>query len=309
MQRTSLEAISPVDGRYAEKLKDYRLLFSEYGLIKQRYEIEIRWLQHLASLGLDEIPPLSQTAQEYLQTLITLFNQDAAIEIKQIEHITNHDVKAVEYFLKQQLDKHDELKAYSEFIHFACTSEDINNLAYANILQQAREMVLIPQMQQLHSQLTQLAKQHAQQAMLARTHGQAATPTTVGKEFANIAARLQRQLSTFNTVTITAKFNGAVGNYNAHSIAYPNIDWPLATKHFIEQFGLQQNPYTTQVEPHDWIAEYCHVLQRFNTILIDASRDLWGYISLEYFKQRVKADEVGFKSSSCCFILAGKFNC
>lgn len=294
MELSSLTAISPIDGRYANKTADLRPIFSEYALMRFRLIIEIRWLQTLAQHPqITEISPFSAQAQQILEHIIENFNEVDAQRIKNIEKITNHDVKAVEYFIKEKTADNAELAASCEFIHFACTSEDINNLAYALMLKTARTQSLLPLMDELVPQLKKLAHQYADQPMLSRTHGQSATPTTLGKEFANVVARLQRQQQQFSNVNILGKFNGAVGNFNAHQIAYPNIDWPTLSKHFIESLRLHSNAYTTQIEPHDYIAEYCDALARFNTILIDFARDMWSYISINYFKQQSVAGEVG----------------
>lgn len=289
-----LTAISPVDGRYAEKLAALRPLCSEYGLIKQRIIVEIRWFQWLMQTkAIKELPVLSPQADQYLHQLIVQFDEQEAQYVKSIEQTTNHDVKAVEYYLKEKWAAHPELAPFQEFIHFACTSEDINNLAYGLICQAVRNECLLPAIQNIISQLRKLAKTYATQPMMARTHGQPASPTTVGKEFANFIYRLDRQYQSLITLPILGKFNGAVGNFNAHYAAYPHINWPVLAQQFVEQLGLQWNPYTTQIEPHDYLAELAHNLQRLNTILIDLARDLWGYISLNYFSQRKVEQEVG----------------
>lgn len=294
MNFSPLTAISPIDGRYASKTADLRPVFSEYALMRFRVLIEIRWLEMLAEHPeITEVAPLSPHAQQILQHIFESFNEQDAERIKNIERTTNHDVKAVEYFLKEKVAHHPELALASEFIHFACTSEDINNLAYALMLQTARTQCVLPQMDELITQLKQFAHQYATQPMLARTHGQPATPTTLGKEFANVVARLQRQQQQFIAVTPLGKFNGAVGNYNAHLVTYPNIDWPAISQQFVERLGLTWNAYTTQIEPHDYIAEYCDALARFNNVLIDLSADIWSYISINYFKQQSIAGEVG----------------
>lgn len=294
MQATSLTALSPVDGRYSSKTRDLSPHLSEFGLIQQRFIIEVRWLQALAGCdAIQEVPALSDDATAFLEQLITDFDSDAAQQIKTIEATTNHDVKAVEYFLKQQLAENDELAAISEFVHFACTSEDINNLAYALMLNNARGLILQPTLQEIDNLLATCAEQHADIAMLSRTHGQTASPTTLGKEFANVVMRLRRQRRALHTVEISGKINGAVGNYNAHQVAYPEVDWAEFSNTFVESLGLSWSPYTTQIEPHDWIAEYAHALQRTNTILLDLARDIWGYISLGYFKQHLVEGEVG----------------
>lgn len=294
MELSTLTAISPIDGRYANKTADLRPIFSEYALMRFRLIIEIRWLQTLAQHPqITEISPFSVQAQQILEQIIENFNEANAQHIKNIEKTTNHDVKAIEYFIKEKIAGNAELAASSEFIHFACTSEDINNLAYALMLKTARSQSLLPLMDELVPQLKKLAHQYAEQPMLSRTHGQPATPTTLGKEFANVVARLQRQQQQFSNVIILGKFNGAVGNFNAHLIAYPNIDWPALSKHFIESLHLHCNAHTTQIEPHDYIAEYCDTLARFNTVLIDFARDMWSYISINYFKQQSVTGEVG----------------
>ncbi len=290
---SALTAISPIDGRYADKVSALRPIFSEYGLIRFRVLVEVRWLLALtAEAKIVEAPALSDQAAALLLALAQDFNQDDAAAVKAIEKITNHDVKAVEYFLKDRVKDHPELRQVSEFFHFACTSEDINNLSYALMLQAGRAE-LLRQMDQVIAAIRQLALDTAEQPMLSRTHGQAATPTTVGKEFANVVARLRRQRRQFAAVELLGKINGAVGNYNAHRSAYPEVDWPAFAQAFVEGLGLSFNPYTIQIEPHDYIAEYFHALSRFNTILLDFNRDVWAYISLGYFKQRTVAGEVG----------------
>lgn len=290
----ALYALSPIDGRYSEKMQMLSQYASEAALIKYRLIIEIEWLIFLSEQN--EIAELTEfTAQQksYLREIAFSYSIKDAETIKTIEKTTQHDVKAVEYFLKNVLRDKKEFTPYLEYIHFACTSEDINNIAYALMLKELREHVLNSNLQQLLQIVKQLAHQTAETAMLARTHGQPATPTTLGKELANIVARLQRQFALLNEVKITAKINGATGNFNAHTCAYPKLDWLAASQKFIETFGLCHNAYTTQIEPHDYIAEYSHALIRINTILIDFSRDIWGYISLEYFKQIKKPGEVG----------------
>jgi len=294
MEYSALTALSPLDGRYANKLEALRPYFSEYGLIYHRVVIEIRWLQVLAhDSHIGEVSSLSAEAQEYLEKIITDFSESDAREVKVFERETNHDVKAVEYFLKKKMNNHSELNHISEFIHFACTSEDINNLAYALMILGAREQVMQPLMESLQAALTRLAHDYADTAMLARTHGQPASPTTLGKEMANVLARLQRQFTLFTTTPLLGKCNGATGNFNAHCAAYPDIDWPTFTEQFVSSLGLTYNAYTTQIEPHDALAELLHALSRFNTILLDFDRDIWGYISLGYFKQKTKEGEVG----------------
>ena len=293
MTHTALTALSPIDGRYSDKVNNLRPIFSEYGLIRFRVEVEILWLQALANQAqINEVKTFSESANDLLNNIIINFSEDDAQRVKTIEKTTNHDVKAVEYFLKEKIAGNTELAAVSEFIHFACTSEDINNLSYALMLKAGREIIAL-QMNEVISAIKTIALQTANQAMLSRTHGQSATPTTVGKEFANVAARLERQYNQFQAVLLLAKINGAVGNYNAHAVAYPEINWAEFAKTFVQSLGLQLNPYTIQIEPHDYIAEYFHVLARFNTILIDFNRDIWGYIALGYFKQKTIAGEVG----------------
>ena len=294
MKISTLKALSPVDGRYSEKVNDLRDIFSEYGLIRYRVLVEIRWLQCLADEpDVPELAPPSSVMKDRLNHIIDDFSIDDAERVKKIEATTNHDVKAVEYFIREKLGDGPETQALKDFLHFACTSEDINNLSYALMLRAARLDVLIPQMRDLRNKLNRLAKEYADLPMLSRTHGQTASPTTLGKELANVIARLDRTQKQFASVEILGKFNGAVGNYNAHVIAYPNADWPAIAHRFVESLGIDPNPYTTQIEPHDWTAEYSHALIRYNTILIDFSRDVWGYISLGYFKQKVAKNEVG----------------
>jgi adenylosuccinate lyase len=294
MELNALTAISPIDGRYGSKTEALRTVFSEYGLIKARVTVEIRWLQQLAEHnGITELQPFSDTANSFLDNLIDQFSLQDAQAIKAIEATTNHDVKAIEYFLKNKLSKQDELAGVTEFVHFACTSEDINNLSHALMLKTGITGVLLPQMRAIREDMAALAKTHAQQPMLSRTHGQTASPTTLGKEMANVAYRLSRQIRQIENVEYLGKINGAVGNYNAHLAAYPDIDWSANAESFIESLGLTINPYTTQIEPHDYIAELFDAIARYNTILIDFDRDIWGYISLGYFKQRTIAGEVG----------------
>ena len=293
MTQFALTAISPIDGRYAGKVGDLRNIFSEYGLIHFRVQVEIRWLQALAKhTEIREVSELSESANRLLDHVIIDFSEADAQRIKDIEKTTNHDVKAVEYFLKEKISGHKELEKINEFIHFACTSEDINNLSYALMLKEGRAVIL-PQITACIDAIKTLAVETAGQPMLSRTHGQPATPTTTGKEFANVAARLLRQKSQLESIELFGKINGAVGNYNAHSIAYPEIDWPRFSKDFVESLGLHWNAYTIQIEPHDYIAEYFHVLSRFNTILLDFNRDIWSYISLGYFRQKTIAGEIG----------------
>jgi adenylosuccinate lyase len=290
---STLTALSPVDGRYAGKADSLRPWFSEFGLIRARVTVEVRWLQQLARHpGVAEVPALSDAANSFLDTLVANFSEADAEWIKTKERVTNHDVKAVEYFLKDRVAAVPELAAVTEFIHFACTSEDINNLSHGLMLKAGRDTVL-EQMQALSDAIRALAHTHAGLPMLSRTHGQTASPTTLGKEMANVAYRLDRQIRQLKTVEILGKINGAVGNYNAHLSAYPDVDWAANAKVFVESLGLNFNPYTTQIEPHDYIAELFDAIRRFNTILIDFDRDVWGYISLGYFKQRLKEGEVG----------------
>lgn len=294
MTQASLTALSPLDGRYAHKVDDLRPIFSEQGLIHFRVLIEIRWLQMLANTPeIAEVPSLSTHANKLLESIIENFNPDDATRVKNIEKTTNHDVKAVEYFIKEKIAGNEELNAISEFIHFACTSEDINNLSYALMLQTARKQCLLPAIDNIIKILCQMAHDHAGLAMLGRTHGQPATPTTVGKEMANFVNRLRRERQAFSQSPILGKFNGAVGNYNAHQVTYPEIDWSQLNERFVSSLGIEFNHYTAQIEPHDFIADYNYHLMRINTILIDLSRDIWAYISVNYFKQRVVATEVG----------------
>jgi adenylosuccinate lyase len=294
MELSSLTALSPIDGRYASKTETLRPIFSEYGLIRHRVVVEVRWLQALAAHeDIKEVPLLSAHAERVLNDIIDKFSEQDAQRVKNIESTTNHDVKAVEYFLKEKITGNKELEAISEFIHFACTSEDINNLAYALMLREARNQSLLPLLDEVIDVISELARKNAEIPMLARTHGQTASPTTIGKEMANVAARLRRQREQFSAIPMLGKINGAVGNYNAHMVAYPDIDWPALSSRFISDLGLEVNPYTTQIEPHDYMAELFDVLSRFNTVLIDFSRDVWGYISLGYFRQKTVAGEVG----------------
>ena len=294
MQLTELTAISPVDGRYGSKTTEYQDIFSEYGLIRHRVLVEVRWLQALANFdAIPEVPAFSDTASQLLDNIVDQFGLDDAQRIKDIERTTNHDVKAVEYYLKEKIAGNSELEAVSEFIHFACTSEDINNLSHALMLTAGRNHVLLPQMDQVIEKMRELAHAYADQPMLSRTHGQPASPTTVGKEFANVVYRLQRQREQVAAVTIMGKINGAVGNYNAHLSAYPDIDWQNFAQQFIESLGISYNPYTIQIEPHDYMAELFDAISRYNTILIDISRDIWGYISNGFFKQKTVAGEIG----------------
>lgn len=295
METASLTALSPLDGRYASKTAPLREYLSEYALIRYRTLVEVRWLQFLADeSGIDELAPLERPVNDVLNQLVDNFSIKDAEQAKAIERETNHDVKAVEYFLRARLEGMSNARMRLEpFLHFACTSEDINNLAYALMLRDARQRVLLPRMRALAASLRELAHSHAELAMLARTHGQAASPTTLGKEFANFVARLQTQANAFASVSILGKLNGAVGNYNAHAIAYPDLDWPDIGARFVASLGLENTVYTTQIEPHDWIAEYAQAAIRYNTVLIDLSRDIWGYISLGYLRSRTVDGEVG----------------
>ena len=294
MELSALTALSPVDGRYAGKTAALRPWFSEYGLIYHRVLVEIRWLQMLAAHPqIAEVPALSAEATTFLDGILSNFGEEDALRVKAIELTTNHDVKAVEYYLKEKIAGQAELQAVSEFIHFACTSEDINNLSYALMLQGGMQQVVIPDMQAVLEAVRALAHNYADLPMLSRTHGQPASPTTMGKEMANVAYRLQRQLQQLQACEYLGKINGAVGNYNAHLSAYPDVDWQSAAEQFVTSLGLNWNPYTIQIEPHDYIAELFDANARFNTILIDFCRDIWSYISLGHFKQKVVAGEVG----------------
>ncbi|VAX06311.1 Adenylosuccinate lyase @ SAICAR lyase [hydrothermal vent metagenome] len=294
MELSTLTAISPVDGRYGAKCTDLRPIFSEFGLIKYRVMVEVRWIQALAAhTGIAEIPTLGEHANNILNNIVDNFNTEDAHRVKNIERTTNHDVKAVEYFLKEKIAGNTELAAISEFFHFACTSEDINNLSHALILRAGRGQILLPQIDEIIGAIKQLAHEHANQPMLSRTHGQPASPTTLGKEMANVVYRLQRQREQIASVMLLGKINGAVGNYNAHLSAYPALDWVSLAQRFITSLGLDWNPYTTQIEPHDYMAELFDAIARFNTILIDFNRDVWAYISVGYFKQKTIAGEIG----------------
>nr|WP_252736223.1 adenylosuccinate lyase [Aestuariibacter sp. A3R04] len=291
---TQLTAISPVDGRYASKSTELRSIFSEYGLLKYRVQVEVRWLQRLSEQdSIAEVPAFSEQSHALLNDIVENFSVEDAMRIKDIERTTNHDVKAVEYFLKERVANNSELHAINEFIHFACTSEDINNLSHGLMLTEAREQVLLPYCDKLIAELTRLAKEYKTVPMMARTHGQPASPTTMGKEMANVAMRLRRQREQIAKVEILGKLNGAVGNYNAHLSAYQDTDWHHISEQFVSSLGLTWNPYTTQIEPHDYIAELFDAVARFNTILIDFDRDVWGYIALGHFKQRTIAGEIG----------------
>ena len=294
MKGSTLRALSPADGRYSDKVRGLRDIFSEYGLIRFRVLVEVRWLQSLADeADITELAPLTSVMKDVLNHVVDGFSLDDAERVKKIEASTNHDVKAVEYFIREKLGDGPETQALKDFLHFGCTSEDINNLAYALMLRTARSDVLIPQMRDLRNKLSTLAIEHADVSMLSRTHGQTASPTTLGKEFANVVARLRRVQEQFAKIEILGKFNGAVGNFNAHAIAYPDADWPAISQRFVESLGVHCNPYTTQIEPHDWTAEYAQALMRYNTILIDFCRDTWGYVSLGYFNQKIAENEVG----------------
>ncbi len=294
MKLNELTAISPIDGRYGNKTTDLRPIFSEYGLIRHRVLVEVRWLQHLSRIeAIPEVPAFSAHATHLLNSIVDSFSLEDAQRVKNIEKVTNHDVKAVEYFMKEKIAGNAELEAVSEFIHFACTSEDINNLAYALMLREGRNQTLLPMVDEIIEAISRLAHDHATVPMLSRTHGQTASPTTVGKEMANVAYRLKRQRAQLAAVALLGKINGAVGNYNAHLAAYPELDWSKIAQAFVTSLGLEWNPYTIQIEPHDYIAELFQALARFNTVLIDFDRDVWGYISLGYFKQKTVAGEIG----------------
>ena len=294
MALTALTALSPLDGRYAGKVAALRPIFSEFGLMHRRVQVEIEWLLALADApGIGELAPFAPSQVAALRALASNFSEADGERVKTIEASTNHDVKAIEYFIKERMTADPVLASAREFVHFACTSEDINNLAYALMLRDARAQVLLPQIDEIIGHLRTLAHANAAVAMLARTHGQTASPTTLGKEMANVVARLARQRAQLAGVEILGKINGAVGNFNAHAIAYPELDWQDFARRFVRSLGLDYNAYTTQIDPHDGIAEYCDVVRRVNTILIDLARDIWGYISLGYFAQTLKAGEVG----------------
>ena len=289
----TLTSISPIDGRYGDKTGPLKSIFSEFGLIKYRVLVEVRWLQAISmNSQISEVPEFSSESNAVLSSITNNFSLEDAKAIKEIEKTTNHDVKAVEYFLKEKVSAAPELHNASEFIHFACTSEDINNLSHALMLEDGRK-VLLSEMKKALNLISDLAKDNADIAMLSRTHGQTASPTTIGKEMANFSYRLMRQIEQLNNVQIMGKFNGAVGNFNAHLSAYPEIDWPHVSKDFIESLGINYSPYSSQIESHDYIAEYFHALNRFNTIMIDFCRDVWGYISLGYFTQKTIEGEIG----------------
>jgi len=295
MELSALTAVSPVDGRYGSKTISLRSIFSEYGLLKYRTIVEIRWLQKLsATAGIPEVPAFSDQANEFLNQIAENFGEEDAARIKEIERTTNHDVKAVEYFLKEKVAAMPELNAVSEFIHFACTSEDINNTSHALMLKEARDTVILPEIRNIIDAIVKLSQEYRDIPLLSRTHGQPASPSTMGKEMANVAYRMERQYKQIANVEILGKINGAVGNYNAHLSAYPELDWHKFSEEFItESLGVTWNPYTTQIEPHDYIAELFDAIARFNTILIDFDRDVWGYIALGHFKQRTIAGEIG----------------
>ncbi|MBD9659209.1 adenylosuccinate lyase [Pantoea sp. PNT03] len=294
MELSSLTAVSPVDGRYGDKVSPLRAIFSEFGLLKFRVEVEVRWLQKLATtVEIKEVPAFDADANAFLDAIVANFSEEDAARIKTIERTTNHDVKAVEYFLKEKVVDVPALHAVSEFIHFACTSEDINNLSHALMLETARRDVIVPFWNQLINAVKGLAHEYRDIPLLSRTHGQPATPSTMGKEMANVAYRLERQLRQLSKIDVLGKINGAVGNYNAHISAYPEVDWHQLSEQFVTSLGLTWNPYTTQIEPHDYIAELFDCIARFNTILIDFDRDIWGYVALNHFKQKTIAGEIG----------------
>ena len=294
MTLDNLTAISPVDGRYGSLTEDLRNIFSEYGLIRYRILVEIQWLQDLsANNDIKEIKPFSVRTNQFLDSILEDFSLEDGKRIKELEKVTNHDVKAVEYFLREKISGNEEISSLSEFIHFACTSEDINNLCHGLMLTDARSQILYPTLLEIVGSLAQLAEKYSGLPMLSRTHGQPASPTTLGKELAVFIHRLQRQTSQFHDVRIMGKMNGAVGNFNAHLAAYPELDWAGISKDFVESLGLIWNPHTTQIESHDYMAEYFHAVIRLNTILTDLCRDIWGYISLGYFKQGTVAGEIG----------------
>jgi adenylosuccinate lyase len=294
MDLTALTAISPVDGRYAGKTEALRPFFSEYGLLRARVEVELRWLHLLGNNpDIQEVPKLSAEAEAFINDMIANFSVEDAAEIKNIERTTNHDVKAVEYFIKGKFKANAELNAVSEFVHFACTSEDINNTAYGIMLKNAREQVILPEMDNVIASIRKLAQQHIDTPMMSRTHGQPASPTTLGKELANVVQRLELQRTHVAAVLLYGKMNGAVGNYNAHYAAYPEVDWPMMANAFVTGLGLRWNKFTTQIEPHDYMAELFQAMIRFNTVLIDFCRDIWSYISIGYFKQKTVKGEIG----------------
>jgi adenylosuccinate lyase len=294
MELSALTAVSPVDGRYAGKTAELRNIFSEFGLLKYRVQVEVRWLQSLSdSEHIAEVPAFTSVANELLNNIVGDFNEADAQRIKDIERTTNHDVKAVEYFLKEKVAGNPEIHAINEFIHFACTSEDINNLSHALMLKDAREQIILPYCDKLIAELKKLALEYKAVPMMARTHGQPASPTTMGKEMANVMIRLQRQREQIAAVSLLGKINGAVGNYNAHLSAYPDLDWHQFAERFVSSLGIELNPFTTQIEPHDYIAELFDAIARFNTVLLDFDRDVWGYIAIGHFKQKTIAGEIG----------------
>ncbi|EMI5489031.1 adenylosuccinate lyase [Providencia stuartii] len=294
MELSSLTAVSPIDGRYGDKVSALRTIFSEFGLLKFRVQVEVRWLQKLAATAqIKEVPSFDADANAYLDEIVANFCEKDAMRIKEIERTTNHDVKAVEYFLKEKVAQVPALHAVSEFIHFACTSEDINNLSHALMLKTAREEVLLPQWRQMIDKVTTMAHEYRSLPLLSRTHGQPATPSTIGKEFANVAYRMERQYRQLEQIEILGKINGAVGNYNAHIAAYPEVNWHEFSETFVTSLGITWNPFTTQIEPHDYIAELFDCVARFNTILLDFDRDIWGYVALNHFKQKTIAGEIG----------------
>jgi adenylosuccinate lyase len=294
MKLTSLTALSSVDGRYSGKTAALRPICSEFGLIHRRLIVEVRWFQLLAAqAGISELPALSEQADAFLDRLINGFNTEEASRVKEIESVTNHDVKAVEYYLKEKCAEMPELAAKSEFLHFGCTSEDINNLSYALMMKDAQADVMSDMFARIDTMLSDMATEYAGQAMLSRTHGQTASPTTLGKEIANTLHRLRRQAKQMSGQQFLGKINGAVGNFNAHISTYPEVDWPALAKQFVETLGLRWNPYTTQIEPHDWMAELFQSLMRYHTILLDLSRDIWAYISIGYFRQKTVEGEIG----------------
>jgi len=294
MELSALTAISPVDGRYGSKTSDLRPIFSEFGLTKYRVTVEVRWLQKLsATKAIEEVPAFSDAANQALDKIVSEFSEEDALRIKNIEATTNHDVKAVEYFLKEKISDNAELHAVTEFIHFACTSEDINNLSHGLMLKECRELILLPVIDDILSKIKGLAVEYKAIPMMCRTHGQPASPSTLGKEMANVYIRLKRQRQQISEVELLGKINGAVGNYNAHLSAYPEVKWHQFADEFVNDLGLTFNPFTTQIEPHDYIAELFDAVARFNTILIDFDRDIWGYIALGHFKQKTIAGEIG----------------
>ena len=294
MSASALTAISPVDGRYARHTRDLAPYFSEQGLMQARVRVEVAWLKALAEEpAIAEVPALAAEAEAFLEAIAFGFDEEAAARVKAIEATTNHDVKAIEYYIKERMAERSDLQGQLEFVHFACTSEDINNLAYSVMVREARDTVMLPALDALRSSLGELSERFADQPMLARTHGQPASPTTLGKELANVVVRLERQRTRIANVACQGKINGAVGNFNAHTVAYPEVDWQALSRNMIQSLGLEPNTHTTQIEPHDFLAELFHAFMRANTILLDAARDIWGYISLGYFKQRIVAGEVG----------------